>query len=73
MARKAPSYRRHQRGQAIVVIHGKTYYLGKHGTALSKERYKDALAQHWNPAGAKPDEWPNVEELMARYLLHAKR
>ena len=53
----APSYRLHKRtGQAVVSIHGKDFYLGKYGTEESQQRYKQTLADHWNPPGtpAKP-------------------
>lgn len=72
MATRTPSYRRHVSGQATVRIHGKDYYLGTYNSPRSKERYKDLIAELWEPTG-KPDEWPSLEELMASYLLHAQR
>ena len=51
----APSYRLHKAtGQARVTINGKTHYLGKYGTEESEQRYKQALADHWNPLGTPP-------------------
>ena len=73
MTRKPPSYRKHPCGQAIVTINKKMHYLGKYGTDKSKERYRDVLAEYWHPAGEFRGEWPTTEELMARYLIHAKR
>mgnify|MGYP000642771958 FL=1 len=43
----ASSYQLHKRsGQAVVRIHGKDHYLGKHGSEESQLRYKQALADH---------------------------
>lgn len=51
----APKYRLHKgSGQAVVKIAGKTFYLGKHGTAESQQRYRQTLADHWS----KPNEAP---------------
>ena len=48
----APSYQLHKpTGQARVRIHGKDYYLGKHGSQESRQRYKLLLADKWNPQG----------------------
>ena len=46
--RKPPSYRLHKgSGQAFVQIKGRRYYLGKHDTLESRERYQRFLAEHW--------------------------
>lgn len=48
----APSYQLHKSsGRAVVRINGKDHYLGKHGTKESQQRYKQVLADHWNPPG----------------------
>ena len=73
MPLKPPAYRKHANGQGFVWIKGKNYYLGKHGTPRSKERYKDTLAEHWEPRQKHVPDWPTIEELMAAYLLHARR
>ena len=45
--RKAPSYRRHSTGQAVVEIRGRRYYLGPHGSEASHEAYKRKLDELW--------------------------
>ena len=55
----APSYQLHKSsGQAVVRVNGKDHYLGKHGTEESHQRYKQILADHWNPPGAQPKQEP---------------
>jgi hypothetical protein len=40
-----PSYRHHKpSGQAIVTIDGHDYYLGKHGTPASRQKYWNCFA-----------------------------
>ena len=76
----APSYRLHKAtGQARVTINGKTYYLGKHGTEESQQKYKQALADHWNPPGTAPKPVPRQSEssitvahLAIEYAKHVK-
>ena len=44
---KAPSYRRHKAtGQAIVTLDGQMFYLGPHGSEVSKRQY-DRLIAEW--------------------------
>ena len=51
-SKSAPSYRLHKAsGQAIVSINGKMYYLGEYDSEESHQRYKQTLADHWNPPG----------------------
>jgi len=39
--RKVPAYRLHKpTGQAVVRLDGRDFYLGKHGTEASQERYR---------------------------------
>jgi hypothetical protein len=42
---KLPSYRLHRTGQAFVQIKGRRYYLGKHGTEESLERYRRMMGE----------------------------
>ncbi|MCA9134676.1 MAG: hypothetical protein KDA45_16020, partial [Planctomycetales bacterium] len=41
-----PAYLRHSSGQARVILNGKAFYLGKHGSKVSRQRY-DALIAEW--------------------------
>ncbi len=54
MARPAklfPSYRKHRAsGQAVVTIGTRDFYLGPHGTDVSKQQY-DRLVMEWVAAG----------------------
>ena len=44
---KVPTYRKHRAsGQAIVTLSGKDFYLGRHGSAVSKRKY-DWLVCEW--------------------------
>lgn len=72
-------------GQSAVVIRGadgrrRTVYLGKHGSREAQERYREVLATQLSGKIAKPvrkertaSEWPKVGELVAEFLLHARR
>jgi hypothetical protein len=43
---RPPAYRRHKRsGQAVVTIDGRDLYLGKHGTAASREAYQRTIGE----------------------------
>ncbi len=43
-----PSYRLHKAsGQAFIQLKGRRFYLGKHGTPASRERYQRFLAETW--------------------------
>ena len=45
--KRLPSYRLHKpTGQAVVTLNGKDYYLGRHGTQMSKDAY-DRLTAEW--------------------------
>lgn len=49
--KKVPKYRRHKpSGQAVVTIGGKDQYLGKYGSAESKQKY-DRLLAEWLSSG----------------------
>src|SRR4051794_27414455 len=70
---KVPSYRRHAgSGQAIVTLKGRDCYLGKFGSAESRERYR-ALIAGFMQTGAAPqreDDPPTISECMVGYLGH---
>jgi len=69
-----PSYVKHKAsGQAVVYQNGKTIYLGKFGSAASKEAYKRLVAE-WTTAGGPPSslEQITVAEVMAAYLTFAE-
>lgn len=42
---RVPKYRRNPDGRAFIEYRGKRYYLGKHNTHVSKEQYKQLIAQ----------------------------
>lgn len=71
-----PSYLRHSSGQARVIINGKAYYLGKHGSKASKQRY-DTLIAEWLASGRSTSfgivpESVTVSHLMLDYLKHCR-
>jgi integrase len=75
-ADRVPSYRLHKAsGQALVVIHGRAHYLGKHGTRASREAYARVIAE-WAAAGeaapAAAGGTLTIVELLAAYLGHAR-
>lgn len=58
-SRSAPKYPLHKAtGQARVTIHGKTYYLGNHGSEASQQKYKQLIADVWTPPGITPKQQP---------------
>jgi hypothetical protein len=47
LTRSVPSYRKHRAsGQAIVTLCGRDFYLGPHGTKVSRDEY-DRLVGEW--------------------------
>lgn len=79
--RRVPSYRKHKTGQALVRVAGVDYYLGRHGTKESREKYQ-RLVGEWVAAGCpRPWDGPGEDrkstsdltlaELMVEYLRHA--
>ncbi|MCE9604611.1 MAG: site-specific integrase [Planctomycetia bacterium] len=74
---RQPSYRLHKgRGLAVVTIHGRDIYLGKHGSPESKQAYKRLMLEWIASDGAPPT--PNsgdltIVELTAAYKRYAKR
>lgn len=82
MSTRIPKYRKHRSGQARVTFAGKTFYLGKHGTPESRQRYK-ALVNEWltrtgrfTPADTPPSPanplGATVNEVILAYLKHAR-
>lgn len=46
LSSEVPRYRRHKAsGQAVVRLQGRDFYLGKYGTAASREAYQRWLAE----------------------------
>ena len=75
MSDRIPAYCRHRAtGQAYVTIEGREHYLGKYGTAASRQAYNRLIAE-WiandrhlpAPAGEL-----TIVELIARFTEHAK-
>ncbi|SIN69713.1 Phage integrase family protein [Singulisphaera sp. GP187] len=78
LTQKLPSYRHHRAsGQAVVVLSGKAFYLGAHGTKTSKAEY-DRLIAEWLAHGRRLStsmEAPTdltVNELLLAYWTHAE-
>jgi len=72
--KRVPSYCKHKpTGQAKVVLNGKTFYLGRYGSAASKQAY-DRLVQEWLAAGRQLPgrEELTVSELILAYWRHAE-
>lgn len=78
----APKYRLHKAsGQARVTINGKTHYLGTHGSEASLAKYKQVIADHWNPPGTIPKPTKkctdivdvSVTQLAVEYATYIKR
>ena len=54
MSTRIPKYRLHKgSGQALVQINGERIYLGKHGSAESKEKYQRIIAE-WLVSVSEP-------------------
>jgi hypothetical protein len=65
--KRVPAYRHYRpKNLAVVRIHGKDYYLGRFGTAASKERYHRLLAERYFSA---PMELPTAPEQVAALSL----
>jgi integrase len=74
-SKRVPTYCKHKpTGQAKVVLSGKTFYLGRHGTAASEQAY-DRLIQEWLAAGRRlpSREALSVSALILAFLHHAER
>ena len=71
-----PKYLKHSSGQARVVINGKAFYLGRHGSKASRQRY-DAILAEWLASNRSPTYGldpgqTTIADLMLAYLRHAK-
>lgn len=74
---RVPTYRLHKPSrQAVVTLGGKDYYLGRHGSAVSRREYARLIGE-WSAAGGQAPEPPGtpvtVSALVARYFRHAAR
>jgi hypothetical protein len=71
-----PRYRKHKpAGQAVVTLSGQDFYLGPHGTQVSRAEYDRRVAE-WLARGRRPcspavDEGYTVVELIADYKRFA--
>jgi hypothetical protein len=69
-----PSYVKHKAsGQAVVYQNGRTTYLGKYGSAASKEAYKRLVAE-WTVTGGLQDSQQDLKltalgEKLAKQML----
>ena len=75
-SKRTPSYRLHrQSGRAVVTLNGRDIYLGKYGSAASKKKYKQLLAE-WTAGGAKIshglESRATIAMLAADYLTHCE-
>ena len=74
---RMPKYRKHRAsGQAVVTLSGKDFYLGPHGTAVSRREY-DRLVAEWLENGRTLREPAaeasiTVTEVVAAYWRFAK-
>ncbi len=68
-----PAYGKHRAtGQARVVLNGRCFYLGKHGTPESKTAYRQ-LIQEWLARGRRlPQRALTVTELILAFWKHAQ-
>ena len=78
---RAPGYRYHMSGQAVVTLDGRNFYLGEHGTPESWAKYYALLAEY-NANGQrmpekaethKADQPITVRCLTAEYRLHIEK
>jgi integrase len=72
---RVPKYRRHKpTGQAVVTLSGRDLYLGKYGTAASKQAYQRVTAE-WLQAGGNlsaQQDGITVVEIIAAYMRFAR-
>ena len=80
MSFQVPKYRLHKgSGQALVQVGGRRIYLGKHGSARSKEKYRRVVAEALTreslpgpPTSHLALGGVTVKELILAYWRHAK-
>jgi integrase len=76
LVNSVPKYRKHASGQAVVRIGGRDHYLGKFGTAASKQEYKRRIAE-WvaddRPAHVAPAADITITEVCGAFLRYAKK
>ena len=73
---RVPKYQKHSSGQARVVINGKAFYLGRHGSKATKQRY-DALIAEYLSSNRSPlfgidASKMSLADLMVSDLKHAR-
>jgi hypothetical protein len=83
MSFRAPKYRLHKgSGQALVQINGERIYLGKHGSAASKEKYKRLVAEYLSSGQSQKPSVDgvsgqrftlSVNDLVLAFWRHAKK
>ncbi len=73
---RVPSMRRHRAsGQAIVILSGKTFYLGRYGLEETTQKYNRVVAE-WLANNRQLRVDPHlitVKEMLARFWLHAQQ
>lgn len=72
---RIPKYRRHKAtGKAVVTINGRDIYLGKHGSAESRQEYARLITEFTASFGVMPEKSNDmtVVELLAAYNQYAK-
>lgn len=78
LVNRTPSYRLHKATrQAVVTLNGRDYYLGEHGSQVSRSAY-DRLISEWLAHGrrlppSRDDPDYTVTEVVAAYWQHAER
>jgi len=76
LVNSVPKYRQHASGQAVVRIGGRDFYLGKFGSAASKQEYKRRIAE-WvaddRPAHVAPAADITISEVCGAFLRFAKK
>ncbi len=71
---RVPKYRKHKpTGQAVVTLSGRDMYLGKFGSAASREAYQRLTAEWLQSGGSPPSQRADVTvmEVIAAYLRFA--
>lgn len=76
LTQKVPAYRKHAKGQAIVVLNYKTHYLGAYGSKASRMLY-DRLIAEWLASDRRPKSEESqsltLSEVVLAYWKHCKR